>query len=389
MNWIDCQLHWQVLDAGSVWMKEFASALSRFVPTTVWIPKMSLTGHWQAGEHVEQIADPQLEARVFPLQRGYARFPLDRLLPFSNKLVQTLRSRAPNEERSILLCTTPFYAPVAERWRGPVVYYVTDLTKKYQGCNEQQVVALDKRLCAVASGVCPNSNRIAQYLMREAGCDREKITIIPNATRRMNVQPSWHRFPCSRPADITHLKSPVVGVIGNLAGNLDWVLLKNIISRTAFASWVFVGPTDMTIRDRTQSEARGWVKAHAHFTGSKPYGSLQAYARAFEVAALPYLKHEPTYSGSSTRFYEHLAAGRPMIGTRGFAELTEKEPLIELADSADDWFAALLRLKNQDFCDGYERARWQASQSATWDCRAQTMIGTLQRGAERATELTA
>ena len=36
---------------------------------------------------------------------------------------------------------------------------------------------------------------------------------------------------------------------------------------------------------------------------------LAAYARAFDVAVLPYRRVEPTYSGSSTRFYEHLAAG--------------------------------------------------------------------------------
>ena len=32
---------------------------------------------------------------------------------------------------SALVCSTPFYAPVAERWPGPVVYYVTDMTAQY------------------------------------------------------------------------------------------------------------------------------------------------------------------------------------------------------------------------------------------------------------------
>jgi hypothetical protein len=138
---------------------------------------------------------------------------------------------------------------------------------------------------------------------------------------------------------------------------MDWKLLAAAISQTPYLSWVFVGPTSMTIRDRAQREARAWVMAHAHFCGSKPYGELQAYARCFDVAVLPYRKKGPTYSGSSTRFYEHLAACRPMIGTRGFAELLEKEPLIELVDTADEMSAALDRLRAVDFADGLETAR--------------------------------
>src|ERR1035438_206201 len=72
------------------------------------------------------------------------------------------------------------------------------------------------------------------------------------------------------------------------------------------------------------------------FTGGKRYGDLQAYARSLDVAFLPYQRRkEPTYSGSSTRFYEHLAACRPMISTRGFEELLHKEPLLRLVDRAD------------------------------------------------------
>ncbi len=68
-------------------------------------------------------------------------------------------------ENSTLICTSPFYAPVAELWPGCVVYYLTDLTKKYAGMNEAQIVRLDRRMCRVsANRVFPNSHRIADYL---------------------------------------------------------------------------------------------------------------------------------------------------------------------------------------------------------------------------------
>src|ERR1700678_4648880 len=89
------------------------------------------------------------------------------------------------------------------------------------------------------------------------------------------------------------------------------------------------------------------------FVGPKAYGDLKDYARALDVAILPYRKREPTYSGSSTRFYEHLAACRPMISTRGFAELLEKPPLVTLVDTANEMEEALNALRAEGFTDGY------------------------------------
>ena len=113
------------------------------------------------------------------------------------------------------------------------------------------------------------------------------------------------------------------------------------------------------------------------FTGEKPYGQLADYARAFDVAVLPYRKAEPTYSGSSTRFYEHLAACRPMVATTGFAELLEKQPLVHLASNADEMIAYMRELSRVGFGDGHEALRWKTSLGETWEARASLMIQAL------------
>ena len=77
----------------------------------------------------------------------------------------------------------------------------------------------------------------------------------------------WLGYPL--PPVLEGLSRPVAGIIGNLAANLDW---------------------------------------------------------EFDVAILPYRFGEPNYSGSATRFYEHLAACRPMLATPNVAELQTKQP---------------------------------------------------------------
>ena len=178
---------WHVLDVGSIWMKEFASALARIVPTMNWQPVMRRAGAFESWERREEIASPLLEVRHFPLQRGYSRFPLSVLANLGSRQSKRMVRAGEADEISPLICTTPFYAAVAERWKGPVIYYQTDLTCAYHGLDGKQIRALDSRLCRVATLVCPNSRRIAHYMVAEAGCDPAKIVIVPNATRAENV----------------------------------------------------------------------------------------------------------------------------------------------------------------------------------------------------------
>ena len=364
---------WQILDVGSIWMKEFAHALAKVERVTSWAPRMQRLGMFREGHEVETLPDPELRILRFPLQRGYARSPLCWVAPFQNQLLKSLLTQCPSPRSSPLVCSTPFYAPVAELWPGPMIYYVTDLTVAYDGLDAARVKALDRKMCSAATLVCPNSHRIEQYLVLEAGCDPGKICVVPNATRESNVPPTPQYDPGPLPEDVASLPRPIAGVLGDLSGNMDWLLVAEAMERTPEFSWLFVGPTNRAIADPRQNAARERAMRQGRFVGMKPYGELQAYARCFDVAILPYLKKEPTYSGSSTRFYEHLTGGRPMVATRGFAELLDKEPILTLVDTGEEMQAVLERLRAVGFRDGYETVRWEASKSGTWEERARTM----------------
>jgi glycosyltransferase involved in cell wall biosynthesis len=375
-------MSWHILDTGSIWLKEIAYPLSRMVPTLNWRPEIRNLGYWEDWEITDRISDPAIEVIRFPLQRGYARFPIAQLFPFAKSVVERLKRRSTDPERYSLICTAPFYAPVAELWPGPVVYYLTDLTKEYAGMDANQVVALDRTMCRVADAVCPNSSRIASYLCSEAGCDPSKVTVVPNATREQNVLDQPLTAPAPPPPDMADLQRPIIGVVGNLAANMDWLLIADAVDRTKDVSWAFVGPTDMKISDSVQEKARRDLLCRGgriRFLGPKPYGELSRYARSFDVALMPYRKQEPTYSGSATRFYEHLAACRPILSSRGFHELLTKEPLLTLVDNGEEIAAAVDGLRSSAFRDGVEEIRWRKSQEGTWLVRARDLLAAATR----------
>jgi glycosyltransferase involved in cell wall biosynthesis len=264
-----------------------------------------------------------------------------------------------------------------------VVYYATDLFRGYSGWNPKHISRLEHRICQAATLVCPNSQRVADVLVRDSGCDPNRILVLPNAVRRENLLPEPAFCPLPLPPDIADLPRPVAGVIGNLAENTDWELLEKAVNSTPWLSWLFVGPYSASIRNDKQASARLrllGVGGRVRFTGPKASGDLKDYARALDVAILPYRKREPTYSGSSTRFYEHLAACRPMIATRGFEELLHKSPLLQLADSPEEIVRSLEELRSIDFQDGVTELRWKTSMENTWEDRARQMLDAIESG---------
>jgi hypothetical protein len=368
---------WHLLQVSDVLDLELGQALAAFATVIAWEPERSLLPFLTAVgcESQTEISGTNLNVRKLPLLRGYARFPISALARTAESVVARMKLQTPVPEQSPLICTIPYFASVAELWPGSVVYWLTDLMAEYAGANRRHVERLDRRMCKAATLVCPNSKRIAEYLVEHAACDPAKIQVVPNATREANLLARAPLGVAPLPAAAGDVNRPVAGVIGNLAGNMDWLLLEETIERTPWLSWVFVGPTTMDIPDEDQSMARRTVMEHArtHFVGKQRYGNLAGFARAFDVAVLPYRRCEPTYSGSSTRFYEHLAACRPMIATRGFEELLRKEPLLKLVNSAAEAAAALETLRTQGFDDGFGALRWQQSREGTWHTRARSI----------------
>ena len=369
---------WHVLQLSDVLDLEMAMALAEQHRVVLWQPKRGLMPARLPFPPCERVlADGNLRIREFPLLRGFARLPHAAMQWVSRRLATEL-ARGCDAERSVLVCTIPHFSAVAEAWPGHVVYWLTDLIAAYDGADARRIPAWDRRMCAAADLVCPSSVRIAGYL-EDQGCAPAKIVVLPNATRASNLLPEPLQTPAPLPIDVAHLLRPIAGVVGNLAGNMDWELVEAAVEQSDPFTWLFVGPYTMCIADAAARAARDRVMRHPRtcFTGPRLYGDLMHYARAVDVAVLPYRRCEPTFSGSSTRFYEHLAALRPMLATPAVHELLSKTPLLQLVTTPRQMLEALRALRQGGFNDGSAELRWKTSRSATWSHRAASMTAAL------------
>ena len=87
---------WQILDVRVPTIKEFGSALGRQVPTLGWLPRISATAILRNDESETVLDDPVLSIRHFPLQRGFARFPVREVAKEDARMMRRLLRRSDN-----------------------------------------------------------------------------------------------------------------------------------------------------------------------------------------------------------------------------------------------------------------------------------------------------
>jgi hypothetical protein len=289
---------------------------------------------------------------------------------FGTSATTTLGSVTPNPEMSPLICTDVTFVGVAEQWKGPVVYWPSE-----RSVHDRRSANEELRLCELATLVCPVSDLMAAYLVEHAECDPGKIATISSAASKTELLSSPLSAPADLPASLEHIQRPIAGIIGELAEEIDWIFLQQLVETTPFLSWVFVGPAIGKIASPKQRKARDVVRAHPKtvFLGALPHDEIARYAQSFDVGLLPYLRSDSLYMGSSDSFYTLLASTRPILATRGVEELIRKRPLIELVNDVEEARAVLERLRATNFDDGLGRLRWTSSQQNTWHDRAHTM----------------
>ena len=143
------------------------------------------------------------------------------------------------------------------------------------------------------------------------------------------------------PDDIAHIPSPRIGFIGAVSGyKMDFVLLRAVAD--ARPAWSFlligeVGEGDPWTEITTLSGA-----ANIHLLGGRAYASLPRYLKGMDVAILPSNINDYTRSMFPMKFFEYLAAGRPVVAT-SLPALADYHHAALFADTAEDFVAAIER----------------------------------------------
>ena len=239
-----------------------------------------------------------------------------------------------------------------------LLYEAADKISAYQGVDKAAVTELELRCIREADlAIFPGHEMYGRY----ARLNRRSYLVEHGVDYGHFSQAA--KDATDVPDDIATLPKPIVGYFGAVDyKKVDQALIRHVALARPAWSFVFIGTvsTDISsLEDLT----------NVHFLGARPYQELPAYAKAFDVCAVPWdSKDEMVRHGSPLKIREYLATGKPVVST-DFPEAHRFASLIDIARDRDD-FVALIRAALTEN-EGLRQQRMDAVKGESWERRAE------------------
>ena len=258
-----------------------------------------------------------------------------------------------------------FYLPTAADLIGELnekfcLYHCVDDFSTYPGTRSRMFRQLEDKLFTRANAVFL-SNRL---LWEKRKALNKNSYYLAHAVRFKDYQQEFSKAK-PLPADIAGLKRPIVAMIGEVAGWIDWGFLTYAARAHPDWSMVILGPIAYDAR-LPQAQA----VSNIYLLGPKPYCRLPDYYRAIDVCVVSFRLNEHVKYCTPTRFYEHLAAGKPVVSTDFPAAREFPEQFVKRAKTKEE-FARLIKQSIDEDNTEMALGRKQLARENTWGHRAE------------------
>jgi glycosyltransferase involved in cell wall biosynthesis len=211
-----------------------------------------------------------------------------------------------------------------------LVYHCVDEYSEFTGTDKAGLLSLEQRLMEKSNCVIVSSDLLLKNKQRY---NRNTFLV----THGVDV--AHFRRTCDSdtviPEDIRSLKKPIIGFFGLIADWVDLGLIRFLAGARPEWSFVLIGKVATGLK-----ALEG--QSNVHFLGQRPYASLPGYAKAFDVALLPFLLNDLTLAANPLKLREYLAAGLPVVSTA----IPEAEKLRHLLQTGRDEGHILALLQN-------------------------------------------
>lgn len=233
-----------------------------------------------------------------------------------------------------------------------LVYYCVDEFTAFAGI-PPQLVEMERSLIRKADLVIVSADK----LLKSKSADNPRTTLIRHGVAydhfRKALSPET-----AVPDDVAKLPRPIIGYFGLMAE--DWIdidLMVHVAKHFSSGSMVLLGKV-------TTDLSRLTSLPNVHLLGRKPFESLPAYCKAFDVAMNPFPINEVTLNSNPLKVREYLAAGLPVVSTR----IPEVE-IIKEARIAEGKEAFVRALEEELKNPGPSAARSESMRGESWDAK--------------------
>ena len=263
---------------------------------------------------------------------------------------------AAGDHPTVCLVQLPFWTPLAsaasERWGWRLVY---DCMDEHAGfaTTGPAMLAQEAELIANADLVVTSSRSL-----HEKAAPARRRLLLPNAA-------DFPHFHAALRAPAKLRERPVIGYYGAIAEWFDTELVADAARRRPDWRFVLVGST---FGARLGELAR---LRNVELVGERPYHDLPERLADFDVAIIPFRRSELTLATNPVKFYEYLAAGKPVVAVT----LPELEPFREHFYPVDqrEQFVPQLEAALGESDPHRVAARVEVARRETWERRQEVL----------------
>ena len=184
-----------------------------------------------------------------------------------------------------------------------VVYHCVDEFSAFSDAPAHEIRELERRLLLKSDVVICSSEKLR--------ADKAKTN--PNAHLVQHGVDLEHfgkafRQETTIPDELKGVPGPVIGFWGLIADWVDLQLIRHVADAFSGGTVVLLGSSTTDMRPLEGAK-------NIKFLGRKPYADLPRYAKAFDVALMPFRVNELTLAANPLKVREYLGAGLPVVST--------------------------------------------------------------------------
>lgn len=162
--------------------------------------------------------------------------------------------------------------------------------------------------------------------------------------------------------DLAH---PVIGYFGSLHEWIDLELIEWLARERPQWTFLLVGHAAVDLGALTRLP-------NVRLAGAQPYATLPGWAKAFDVAIIPYRLNRQVANANPLKLREYLATGKPVVSVRN-AEIEKFSQWVHIADDRASFLSALEHALHEDSVPA-ALARRAAVADQTWDRRVEEIV---------------
>lgn len=268
-------------------------------------------------------------------------------------------------DKPVLLFYKPRYSCVIEEVeKSAVCYDITDDIMEFDASGKW-LAKYTKTLESKSDVMFTPSENILKRLNKDG---RKNVFLVGNGVEASHFAKS------SQPGttiahDIRNIKAPIIGYVGAIGEWFDFELLQKILDKFPNYSIVLVGWAPPK-----QKRILNDMSGNLHFLGPKKYETLPSYIKAFDVCVIPFRLNKLTQSVNPNKFYEYLAAGKPIV-TIALPELAKFSNICRMARNHEEFLEHIKAV-----ADGHiSKTAAEIAAQNDWSLKAAQMVSLIRK----------